>query len=320
MTNRRLSNNQDEAALEWLVRLNDDEIERSDRDAFQAWLEADPRNREAFRKAEELWDALDRIGSRTRTAKELRSSAIVRSTRRSSGGRRLAALAALMMFAGVGWHLAAWTGAFAEHSTLAGQQSRVVFADGSEALLNTSTSISTEWSSRMRSVVLHRGEAFFSVAEDAARPFVVIADNFEVEALGTQFSVRMLADGADIIVMEHSVAVASEDTGAEKIDAPGGLHLSGSASVPIAKDEVDRLLAWRNGRVVFEDEPLLHVLNELDRYLPGEILLASPSIEELPVSASFEVENAERALDAIEASLPVSVRRIGSMLFVITAE
>ncbi|MEM8790971.1 MAG: FecR family protein [Pseudomonadota bacterium] len=299
----------DEAALEWLVRLRDDEADGAQTAAFQNWLNADLRHRHAFRRAERAWGALDALPTGRRRARHRRPSSLT----------RIAAMLALTVSGAIGWQAATWSGAFADHSTWPGQQRQIALTDGSEVFLNTSTSLSTDWGAARRTVTLHRGEAFFAVAPDTERPFVVLAGDLEVKALGTAFSVEIVEDGADVIVTEHSVSVSSEAAGQEIAAAPARVRVSAGRMLASKDVSVETLLAWRRGRIIFNDVPLGEVMAELERYLLGRIVIADPSVAELPVTASFRIDDIDGALDAIEQSLPITLRRVGDLFVLVTA-
>src|SRR3546814_2061558 len=93
------------------------------------------------------------------------------------------------------------------YATSVGEIRRVPLADGSIAAINTASAIDVKLDDAARHVRVVEGEAWFQVARDKQRPFVVAAGRARVRAVGTAFSVRRRAGGADVLVTEGEVEV-----------------------------------------------------------------------------------------------------------------
>ena len=170
-----------DAAIDWLSRIKAGTMTRSDRDAFDAWLEADEANRAAFEKAFALWRDLKGVlipaaavpSRRPATDVWRRSRSSRRVVPRSTSGRDLAIL----------WR--------ADFSTGVGELKTVTLEDGSRIELNADTAIAKHYSGGRRRLTLLKGEAWFTVACDPLRPFVVEAAGGTMTALGTSFDIAM---------------------------------------------------------------------------------------------------------------------------------
>jgi transmembrane sensor len=120
--------------------------------------------------------------------------------------------------------------------------------------LNTDSAIRTNFNDKLRRIDLLRGEALFDVTKDAARPFVVVAGEVRVRAVGTSFTVRARDNGqVNVLVREGVVEVSRGPRGqplrlaagtATRVDSAGEFR-----ATPVAVDAVDRAMAWRQGQI-----------------------------------------------------------------------
>jgi transmembrane sensor len=178
-------------------------------------------------------------------------------------------------------------------STGIGEQRRVVLADGSAVELNTRTRIRVKLSDAAREVQLIEGEAFFDVAKDPSRAFRVLSDTAVVRALGTQFNVYRRSHGTTVAVVEGRVAVDPADAGSA---APAPLEVAAGQVVQVDRRKVIQpvvtkpavSVAWRQHRLIFEDETLEIVIAELNRYNTKPLAIADPSLATLRISGVFD--------------------------------
>lgn len=294
-------------ALEWLVRMKDDKANAQDRHAFTAWLAASPAHVAAFERASRLWDRFDIV--KPKYDRMLASGGLSRRTLMLGGFAVLAV--------GFGGYVLSRPGFFADHATDVAERRTLQLADGSVVELGSYSALSVQFNDRERRIVLHRGEAFFQVAPDQGRPFIVEAGPGATQALGTAFDIKLADDAVTVSVTEHAVAVALGAGRAVAVDE--GWQVSYSANGIGAPKAVDgeRVTAWRKDRIVFEDVPLRRVLRELERYRRGRILLMDDSIGDMPVTAIFETRQAEQALRTIAETLSIRVLNPGGFLAVV---
>ena len=313
-----------DVAAEWFVRLRHDAVSEGDRAAFEAWRDADPAHANAYREMERLWAGLDQIElpAESRDHSEpARAAAISRAPfGRRRALQRFAIAASVAALACVGAYGLAPPGLFADHRTGFGEQRQIVLADGSTAHLNTASALAVDFTAGSRRVVLEAGEAYFEVATDSERPFIVESDDGRIEALGTAFSVKRADDAVEVIVTESKVAVSVPGEAAKRLAAGQGIRLSDSGLGEVINVDAATALAWRRGRMVFDNRPLGEVLAELGRYRQGRILVLDSAVETLPVTGSFSIADTDATLDAIERILPLRLRRLGDLLVLVDAE
>jgi len=298
----RLPMSRPTTATEWTVRLRSPEATDRDRADFENWLAADPRNRDALQRSENLWT----LAANARVQHDMVSELIAEANGETDGSvaptpsaRRptwryaiAAAVAAITVV--IGFQLSVFSGD-SKIITKAGEQRTVMLEDGSTIQLNTDTRISYRVDAHARRVALTRGEAFFDVAKDPSRPFVVQAGHSEVRVIGTQFSVRQTGDRIEVVVKEGRVEVIPEASvqaaeTAQRLElTPGDRVELENQMIKVATVDVNRAMAWRSGEIEFRGEPLEDVIAELNRYATTPMVIEDDSLKGLRVSGLFKV-------------------------------
>lgn len=204
-------------------------------------------------------------------------------------------------------------------TTRFGEQRIVTLQDGSVVSLNTDSALKVSFSAQRRAIELLRGEAFFRVSRDPRRPFEVIANGTRVEALGTEFNVRILATETLVSVVDGLVEVRNE-VSSGRLQGGEGASIQGHGPpiVRTAGSAAARASAWTRGRVEFDAAPLEQVMDEFRRYRHFEVEIADPSIRSILLTGSFDARDPQSALAYI-ATLPgLTVQTKGPDRFVIS--
>jgi transmembrane sensor len=210
-----------------------------------------------------------------------------------------------------------------------GEWKAVTLVDGSELQLGPNTQLAVEVDDARRSVGLTRGEAYFKVAKDAARPFVVEANAFAVEAVGTQFAVTRRASELIVTVAEGFVRVAPSSSAARAGAVPLELsvpivadqQLRIAGTWPVTPDQVDvrYALAWRDRQVMFRaGDTLADAAEEFNGRNRVQLRLA-PGVAPLPVRGSFDASDPLAFAQTIDKTSPVAVRRLSADTLLVTA-
>lgn len=199
--------------------------------------------------------------------------------------------------------------------TAVGEQQVVHMTDGSTATLSSDTELHTALKRHERDLQLVRGEAFFDVAKDRSRPFVVHVNGRRVVAVGTRFSVRR--DGENklrVVVTDGLVQLRSGHDPTQRVqDLPVGSIATVSGGdiavrhLPLA--QAREYLSWRNGYVVFRDTPLAAAVAEFNRYNRHKIVITEPSLDSLRVGGNFRVDNGPAFVRLLQQVLPVRARQ-----------
>ncbi|MNO92611.1 fec operon regulator FecR [compost metagenome] len=148
----------------------------------------------------------------------------------------------------------------------------------------------------------------FSVSPAVYRPFRVVADATEVEVLGTRFNVDRQRDDVRVTVAEGKVAVRGDGASANLLAGDQVLVHAGQLGQPTRVD-ADKVVAWKDGRLVFERTPLREVLATLQRYREVPIHLDDPRLAELPVSGVFDSARPDNLLALLPQILPLKISR-----------
>ena len=325
----------DNEAAVWTWRTDSGELGATERSALEAWLREDARHRRTFQELSRTWTALDSLSQHTRDDDS--AAAVARPQRKRflaalrpalrSPGRYWQAAAAAVLVLGLG---AAIWGAHGPGlqvmSTAVGQERHVTLADGSRLTLNTNTLLAVKLTSQRRDVYLRRGEAHFDVVHDAPRPFFVHAGDAVIRDVGTQFEVRLESQqNIAVLVDQGEVEVrglAGAGPAGPASRAGGGnahwvralsageqLLIAGPhlAVMAVSPQQIADDLAWREGAVVFEGEPLSQALADVGRYTRTHIVLSGPKVSSLRISGRFRTADMPGFLQALQAALPVRV-------------
>jgi len=301
-----------EAAL-WAIRLNDGEPPSERLAELEAWLAADARHRGALLRAQ----AGDRQLEQLRDAgPTLAERVAAPSRRRLLGGLGLAAAGVAAILAPRLW------GAEARLATDLGEVRRVALDDGSSVVINTRSEVTVSLRERERRLKLVAGEAWFDVKPDKARPFIVSADDLEVRAVGTAFSVR--SDGAvtEVIVTEGVVEVQTRGDGGPVRLAAGfrGRFPSGGgkpAIQAVAPQTIDGTLAWRDGRIVLDGHSLPAAIAEFNRYNDRALVIDGPTPRQRLVGA-FRANDPEGFARAVAPLFGADIQATGDKITIRT--
>lgn len=289
-------------AADWFARLSRTPIETRELVEFQRWSR-DPANLEAYNRIEDV----------SRAVRSLRDDPVMRAAAKEalarppekSKARRAAdwrIWGAGLVFAGVvtGAVLVREHFAGDAYSTRVGEISSLRLDDGTQVRLNTNSALRIRFTRGQRRVDLVRGQAYFDVAHDAARPFVVAAGPAQVRALGTQFDVRRAGAEVRVVLAKGRVAVTDALAGKDGWTlAPGqGLVLRPSASPrPVAVD-VEALTSWRTGTLTFHNVTLAEAVDELNRYSKTQILLDASAPRALVINGAFRAGDTQEFISA----------------------
>ena len=317
----------DEEAAAWIWRMDSTVVAAADRQAFDAWLRQDPRHRRAAEELSAVWGALDGLAEAKREEKIATFTQNVKRPLLQHPRRWWFAAAAMLAAVAVGAMWLERGGELQTWATAVGQQRNITLADGSIVSLNTNTIVETDLRPQTREIYLRKGEAHFQVAHDRSRPFLVHAGDAVVRAVGTAFEVRVLTDQhVDVVVNEGRVEVQTTvampasatpsthprppATTVRALSAGERLSTAGRdyAVTPITAQQLSSELAWREGAIIFDGEPLSEAIAEIERYTDARIIISDPQIAGLRVGGRFRTGDMQEFFDALQTALPVSIR------------
>lgn len=293
-------------AADWLQRLQTSPSDEALVTQWTEWCRQDPQNLAAFEQIEAVWGALD-----TPKIRSLLQSPPQRT--RIASRPAIATLAAGVMLAAITAFVLMRTGDGTVLSTKIAEHDSRTLADGSHVDLGAKTQIVARYTDTERKISVQSGEAFFEVAKDSRRPFIVDSGKIRITALGTAFSVRQLSDRTFVTVTEGKVSVSSLPglRGGKPKDArtlsPGQQSLFDEADGAFKLANVDprNAIAWRNGILKFVNEPLSSVVEDINRYSPRPIRLDDPRLRERLYTGTMYPGRDEHWLHALEEVFPL---------------
>ena len=321
----------EETAAQWVLRQHEGAWTAADAERLEAWLEESVLHRVAFIRLDTVWQAIPRLkvlgagqpkgvvpppGAFKAPASRptVEPGAQVRYPY-FTGWKRWAALAASVALALLGgsYLLLSQVSAANYYSTPIGGLATVPLADGSTLSLNTETRVRVSLGKHERRVDLESGEAYFVVAKDSARPFVIYVGAKQLKALGTEFSVRRAADDLQVYVAAGRVVLTTSPQGA----SDGSVSLEAGMVAKTVKSEVlvsqatptqlEDALSWRTGFVTFHDTELTEAVAEFNRYRERKIVIVDPTIASLRIAGKFRSGNADAFLWLLQKGFPVTV-------------
>ena len=319
-TNDASANRRDrlEAVAAWHVRLNGDEAGEQDWLAFTQWLEGDAANRLAYDEVERLSQDIDgQSGALHERVVQTPVPVLRPAWRTPARPRRHWAAAVTAIAAGIAVAVFAMRPGTPPSEPLPfatgiGERRDLALADGSQIRLNTATMVAVDMSGGARRVRLQAGEAFFDVAPDRTRPFIVDVGDQRVEVVGTAFNI-IRHQGLIAVTVARGLVNVKTGGGAaapaERLTAGDQLtHREGENAVSRTSVEIDSALAWRDGRLVFSDAPIAQVVADLNRYFPLAIRLEGSGVDELRFSGVLKLDDETAVLGRLQEFLPVEAQ------------
>ena len=308
-----------EEAAEWAVRLHAGALSEQEQAELRQWIARDSRHEAALRFAEQTWAALGEVHKDESVYRQRPPTAVspVRRSTRRRPWQRVAAAALVAVVVGVGWVRGpdVLLRMQADYVTGKGEVRTVHLADGSTVELDSASAIRLDFDGVQRGISLLQGSAVFDVAPMAGeetRPFVVHSAAGQTRALGTRFVVEREGDSqAWVGVLQHSVEVsvqASPESGtAKRILEQGQAARYSPKDGVLSLDQldVDRATSWRRGMLIFDRQPLAKVIEQLNRYRPGRVVLTNPALGEREVSGVFRLDMLDTALGTLTRELQV---------------
>ncbi len=326
-------------ATQWLIALREEPEDRELRARFDAWLAADPAHRAAWQETGHLLDLVSRARRASPVAGAGREPSadlpgnppangvvdLVAERQRRRRPRRLlvaglaaAAACLLLVLAGPGLLLRLQ----ASHMSATAEIRTLKLEDGSTVRLAAESAIDVAFAPGVRQVRLLRGEAFFEVVRDAARPFTVVSGDVLTTVLGTAFEVHRAGDATEVTVREGVVQVstiAATPPISERLVAGDHLRVGPDGEVGRATRAPDEIAAWLRGTIVASDRTVADVVDELARYSSVAIIVADGTLARARVTGVYNLADPSAAARAVASAHGAKVRQISPWLIVLSS-
>ncbi len=300
----------DNQAFTWVVRKHARGLNEAEIAELDAWCEADTRHLGAYARAMAMHNALRlAAGDSAFPANpgEFTSAHPAPKRRNLILGGLAASVVAM---AGKLGYSAMQAGTVL--TTAKGEFRRVPLQDESIASINSGSQVEVAYTPQQRRINLRQGEAWFEVAKDKSKPFIVEAGDALVRAVGTAFSVRRLAAGSEVLVTEGTVEVWSKAGSAQRCLVTAGEHAflaRHAKSIPVTRqpDEVNRRLAWREGKLVLARQTLDEAVADFNRYSAKTIVIVDPALRDKRLIGQYQLDAPELFAKDVSTILDVPV-------------
>jgi transmembrane sensor len=330
-------------ASDWVIKQSFG-LSAEEQDTFFEWLAADPEHAELYASRQKTWKHLDILADwrpehSLKPNPDLLDVAIQRKRR---WGKFIRWSAAILLLGCVFW-FTVLDDAFSAPTKLSSAEfargyERHVLEDGSVVELSLGTQGTVKFSKLNRLVTLESGEAHFTIAKDATRPFVVMANGVVVQAIGTIFNVRMSEGSVDVLVTEGRVKVASRkfDEPADDVVPPQEpfqeltagqntiINLKEEDPNPVVQTltetELDSKLTWLKQVINFDAAPLSDIVFEFNRRNYRKIVIEDPSIESTKLSVTIRPNNIDDFVDLLELTSNIRAERIDNSVIILRSK
>jgi transmembrane sensor len=287
----------------WVARMDSGQWSAPDEAGLTAWIGEDPARHADLLRTQAAWLAATADPAET-AAPEIDEAPPLWERRRLLA----ACVAGTIALAGGAYMLPRAE----DYATNVGEIRRIPLTDGSVVIINSASELSVNLRSSLREIELAKGEAWFDVAKDPTRPFVVMAGNVRAQAVGTAFSVRRRDDGVEVNVTEGVVQTSSLD----HQDKP--LRLAAGSRVLISRHAViyleggdgatnENALAWRSGLINLSGTNLAQAASEFNRYNVVQIVITDPRIANVEMAGIFRVSDPHGFVAAVRNTLDIRV-------------
>lgn len=315
-------------AVSWIERLTSGQATEDDAEAFRHWRRQSQGHEAAFIAARRLWGDVGPAGTNLRQrgvalprVSALQEVAALQPSRRVvnrrwlvGGGALAAASAATLAIVDPPLGLwPSWRELAADYRTRTGEQRDVALRDDLSLRMNTQTSISIRSldadAGRLRLIA---GELSLAMAPNTSRSFSIVAGDGEVRASGAHFSVRYLPEDAETVCvtcLDGKVRVNQRAAAAE-IGPRQQVSYGRDGLGDIVAIDPDVASAWQQGVVIFRAMPLVQVVEEINRYRPGRVILLDAKLGQSPVSGRFEIAHIGEVLTRIQLAFGVKMRSL----------
>lgn len=325
----------DQIAREWVAKLDAADLSASDAEGLRLWLAEDPDNAALLAKRLDDWSALNLLSELTHFGLNDHRQGMGERMRRfwmpvttagyAAYGLAVLLIAVLFTSSELGLDVMPSSDEPTEFvgldiTTLVGEVAVESLPDGSVVHVNTISEAEISYTEDERSVVLKSGEAFFDVAHETDRPFIVYAGETSVRAVGTAFAVHLENGAVSVSVTEGTVEFTSEgittlvsaetdsfeDAAVDQAQGNVIFYEDSQTVVNIESLEIlNRRFSWQEGMLEFRGEPLAQAVEELSRYTSARIEIVDDSIRDVRLGGYFKIGDLDGLASTLELGFDI---------------
>jgi len=320
-----MENNSEHINIDLITRYLSGETSELENIQLVKWISSDYSNQMLFEEYEKTWKSLDHFKGKSLIdiEKEWKKIDFVirskeaRKSKKSKFSYHFSQIAAILIFvilSGAGVAFLANEVRYETVKTTDNTQ-EVFLPDGTEIMLNANSKLKylKKFERKERRINLN-GEAFFNVTADSTKPFRINVTNAVVEVLGTSFNVNAFDENENIevVVAKGTVSLASKTETNEKVVLQAGDRgVLYKKKAKVRKDQnINRNYnAWMTKVIVFENEKLIHIVNEINKVYHTNIIIRNPKIGDCKITVTFDNKSLDAILTILENTLDITISR-----------
>lgn len=305
-------------AADWFAQREEMAQQPALRQRFEQWRTANPEHAAAYQTLETLWQsqAFEQALRSIATDVEL-PQAVARPPHKPRKAWFVATAAMLLLMITSAWMSDLPMRLRADQITAVAEVRHLTLDDGSQIVLGSHSAISTDISADHRRIRLLRGEFFVEAFHDPSRPLEIDAADARVTVVGTQFSVALQGNDVTVAVREGKVRFTDKAGEQSLLQAGNWQQLKHDHLQGVNAEGAERQMAWVQGRLSFQDQPLAQVLNSLERYYPQPILLFNEAAAKHRVSGNYLLNDPVAIVEALNKVTSTQLTRLpGGMLVI----
>ena len=295
-----------------LLHVTSGHASKADVAALRVWCAQSPRHAEAFAQVSGRWRAFGtaienvaQTGRPLRAAADASAGALIGRRAFLVGALGASAAGAAVMIARPPMRLWPSLGEYvADYRTVTGERRHIALAARASVDMNTRTSLNVRAASDGGDQIeLIGGEAAFATR---SRLVEVIAGNGRAWADDAQFSVRHNNSDICVTCLEGLVHVQQEGRSAT-LQKKQQVVYDGRNLGHVQNVDPIIVTAWREGELLFQNEPLARVVEEVNRYRPGRIILVNEALGKRRFTAQFKLDRLEVVITQLKAAFGARV-------------
>lgn len=314
--------------LDLIVKELSGENSVEDQKKLRTWLTEDNENQKVYDSYQATWDEMDLVNGKSTREIDLEWSRLEneidfetstpKAIQRSLLGNvyRYAAVILFVVFSGYAVYFFLNTQG-TEQMVAEVQIQEVELSEGSTVTVNSKTKLTYPKNFKKdQRVVSLSGEAFFEIAKDSQRPFIIHAGEIQVEVLGTSFNVKAYEDQNEIEVSVASgkVAVYRPENPEEKVVLIKGqkaIFYKSNTKIEASVNDNINFDAWKTKQIIFEDTSIPEVVRIINEIYKSDLVLVGTQLNECPVTTTFDNQSLDSILKVLESTLDLKIEQKG---------
>ena len=302
-------------ATDWFAQREEMARQPALRQRFEQWRMANPEHRAAYQTLENLWQS--HAFEQALRSLDVDLDLPVAPPHKPRKAWAFATAAMLLLILTSAWLSDLPMHLRADQMTAVAEVRHLTLGDGSQIVLGSNSAISTDINADHRRIRLLRGEFFIEASHDPSRPLEIDAADARVTVVGTQFSVALQGENVTVAVREGKVRFTDKAGEQSLLQAGNWQQFENGHLQDLNSDGAERQMAWVQGRLSFQDQPLAQVLNTLGRYYPQPILLFNEAAAKHRVSGNYQLNNPVAIVEALNKVTSTQLTRLPGGVLVI---